>query len=92
MRIRVINPNTTAAMTATIATAAREAGGAGTEIDAVTSTTGPVSIEGYYDEACACPACSKEIRQARPRGPTPTSSPASMIPASTPRGSSRPHR
>ena len=51
MHIRVINPNSTAAMTETIAKAAREAAGAGTEIDAVTSTSGPVSIEGYYDEA-----------------------------------------
>jgi allantoin racemase len=63
MRIRVINPNTTAAMTETIATAAREAAGAGTEIEAVTSSTGPVSIEGYYDEALCLPGLLKEVRR-----------------------------
>ncbi|MGE0850884.1 MAG: aspartate/glutamate racemase family protein [Hyphomicrobiaceae bacterium] len=63
MRIRVINPNTTAAMTETIARAAREAAAAGTEIDAVTSPTGPVSIEGYYDEALSLPSLLMEIRK-----------------------------
>jgi allantoin racemase len=63
MRIRVINPNTTAAMTETIARAAREAAAAGTEIDAVTSPTGPVSIEGYYDEALSLPGLLMEIRK-----------------------------
>jgi allantoin racemase len=62
MRIRVINPNTTAAMTETIARAAREAAAAGTVIDAVTSSTGPVSIEGYYDEALSLPGLLIEIR------------------------------
>jgi allantoin racemase len=62
MRIRVINPNTTAAMTRTIETAAREAAASGTEIEAVTSSTGPVSIEGYYDEALCLPGLLKEIR------------------------------
>ena len=68
MRIRVINPNTTAAMTATIAAAAREAAAAGTEIDAVTSTTGPVSIEGYYDEALCLPGLLMEIRKGETAG------------------------
>jgi allantoin racemase len=68
MRISVINPNTTAAMTATIAKAAREAVAAGTEIDAVTSTTGPVSIEGYYDEALCLPGLLMEIRKGEAAG------------------------
>ncbi len=61
MRIRVINPNTTAAMTETIGRAAREAASAGTIIEAVTSPTGPVSIEGYYDEALSLPGLLIEI-------------------------------
>jgi allantoin racemase len=61
MRIRVVNPNTTAAMTATIEKAAREAAAPGTAIEAVTSRTGPVSIEGYYDEALCLPGLLKEI-------------------------------
>ncbi|MFI4998000.1 MAG: aspartate/glutamate racemase family protein, partial [Hyphomicrobiales bacterium] len=55
MKILVVNPNTTAAMTATITAAARAAAAPGTEIVAVTSQMGPASIEGYYDEALSLP-------------------------------------
>jgi allantoin racemase len=68
VRIRVVNPNTTATMTATIARAAQEAAAAGTEIDAVTSSTGPVSIEGYYDEALCLPGLLMEIRKGEAAG------------------------
>jgi allantoin racemase len=68
MRIRVINPNTTAAMTATIGKAAMEAAAAGTEIEAVTSSTGPVSIEGYYDEALCLPGLLMEISKGEAAG------------------------
>ena len=68
MRIRIINPNTTVSMTETIARAAREAAAAGTEIDAVTSSTGPVSIEGYYDEALSLPGLLIEIRRGEALG------------------------
>src|SRR5687768_11135525 len=68
MRIRVINPNTTAAMTATIGKAAEEVAAAGTEIEAVTSSTGPVSIEGYYDEALCLPGLLMEIRKGEAAG------------------------
>jgi allantoin racemase len=61
MRILVVNPNTTASMTATIAGAARLAANPGTEILPVTSSMGPVSIEGYYDEAFALPGLLLEI-------------------------------
>ncbi|TIT15086.1 MAG: aspartate/glutamate racemase family protein [Mesorhizobium sp.] len=61
MQILVANPNTTASMTETIAAAARLVAGAGTDIVAVTSTMGPVSIEGYYDEALAVPGLLVEI-------------------------------
>jgi allantoin racemase len=61
MRILVINPNTTASMTATIADSARRVAGRETEIVAVTSSMGPVSIEGYYDEVFAIPGLLKEI-------------------------------
>ena len=68
MLIRVINPNTTAAMTATIGRAATEAASVGTEIAAVTSSTGPVSIEGYYDEALCLPGLLMEIRKGEALG------------------------
>ncbi len=54
-RILIVNPNTTVTMTETIAAAARAVASPGTEIAAVTSAIGPVSIEGYYDEAFAVP-------------------------------------
>ncbi|ESX09320.1 aspartate/glutamate racemase family protein [Mesorhizobium sp. M0179] len=61
MQILVVNPNTTASMTETIAAAARAVAGAGTEVIAVTSSMGPASIEGYYDEALAVPGLLMEI-------------------------------
>src|ERR1700754_4275844 len=54
-KILIVNPNTTASMTATIAEAARAVAAPGTEIMAVTSAMGPASIEGFYDEAFAVP-------------------------------------
>ena len=55
MRLLVINPNSTASMTEKIGTAARAAASEGTEIIAVNPPGGPVSIEGYYDEALSVP-------------------------------------
>lgn len=67
-RILVVNPNTTASMTATIAAAARGVAAPSTEIIPVTSSMGPVSIEGYYDEAFALPGLLKAIAQAERDG------------------------
>jgi allantoin racemase len=61
VRILVVNPNTTAAMTAKIAAAARAAAGPGTDIIAVNPKMGPASIEGYYDEALSLPGLLAEI-------------------------------
>src|SRR5580700_3408103 len=61
MRILVVNPNTTAAMTEKIGHAARAAASAETEIIAVNPADGPVSIEGYYDEAFSVPGLLAEI-------------------------------
>src|SRR3954464_4574167 len=55
VKILIVNPNTTTSMTKTIADAARAVAAAGTEISDVTSSMGPVSIEGFYDEAFAVP-------------------------------------
>lgn len=63
MRILVVNPNTTASMTATIEAAALRVAGGSTVIEAVTSSMGPASIEGYYDEALAVPGLLKEIER-----------------------------
>lgn len=68
MKIAVINPNTTASMTATIADAARRVAHPETEVLAITSSMGPVSIEGYYDEVFAVPGLLVEIAKAEREG------------------------
>ena len=62
MRLLVINPNTTASMTEKIGIAARRAATPGTEIVATNPPQGPVSIEGYYDEALAVPGILQTMR------------------------------
>src|ERR1700682_6539615 len=62
-KILLVNPNTTAAMTETIAAAARAVAAPGTEISAVTSPMGPASIEGFYDEAFAVPGLIRALLQ-----------------------------
>jgi allantoin racemase len=63
MRILVVNPNTTASMTAKIGAAAAAAAAGGTEIVAVQPEFGPASIEGYVDEAFSVPGLIEEIRK-----------------------------
>lgn len=63
MNILVINPNTTATMTEHIGKAARAAASAGTQITAVNPEHGPVSIEGYFDEAMSLAGLLDTIRR-----------------------------
>ena len=63
MRLLVVNPNTTASMTRKIGAAATRAAVPGTEIVAVNPRTGPVSIEGYFDEAFSVPGLIDEIQR-----------------------------
>ncbi|HTF73492.1 MAG TPA: aspartate/glutamate racemase family protein [Bradyrhizobium sp.] len=60
----IVNPNTTASMTQTIGAAARAVAAPGTEIVAVTSSMGPASIEGFYDEAFAVPGLIRALLEA----------------------------
>ena len=60
-KILIVNPNTTASMTHTINAAARAVAAPGTEIVAVTSSMGPASIEGFYDEAFAVPGLIRAL-------------------------------
>lgn len=69
MKILLVNPNTTATMTRTIADAARAVAGAGTEILAVQPSFGPVSIESHYDEAFAAAGVAEQARLAAPSRP-----------------------
>lgn len=68
MEILVVNPNTTASMTEKIRAAAAAAASPGTRITAVNPSTGPESIEGYYDEALAVPGLLVEIGRGEARG------------------------
>ncbi|RRE02864.1 Asp/Glu racemase [Mycobacteroides abscessus subsp. massiliense] len=68
MRIRVINPNTTEAMTKSIAAAAQSAAWAQTSVTAVNPSMGPASIESHYDEALSVPGILAEIRRAESEG------------------------
>lgn len=51
MKLKLINPNTTASMTELMGTVARTVAAPDTEIVLATSRSGAVSIEGHYDEA-----------------------------------------
>ncbi|MBB6508885.1 allantoin racemase [Rhizobium soli] len=68
MRILIVNPNTTASMTATVADSAARVANSGTQIHAVTSSMGPVSIEGYYDEVFAVPGLLVELAKGEKAG------------------------
>ncbi|MFT6981066.1 MAG: allantoin racemase [Marinobacter psychrophilus] len=61
MHIRVINPNTTQAMTDTIGTAARAVASPGTRITASQPDSGPVSIESHFDEAVSVIGVIEEV-------------------------------
>ncbi|WP_288466634.1 aspartate/glutamate racemase family protein [uncultured Curtobacterium sp.] len=61
MRIRVVNPNTTVAMTETIGRAAAAVADPGTLVEAVTPTMGPASIESHYEEALAVPGLLEQV-------------------------------
>lgn len=63
MKIKVINPNTTASMTEKIGNAAQAVANPGTEIIATSPSMGPVSIEGHYDEALAVVGLLEEVRK-----------------------------
>ena len=55
MRLALVNPNTTAGMTATCVAAAEAVTAPGTVLVGLTPADGPASIEGPYDEAFALP-------------------------------------
>lgn len=61
MHIRVINPNTTSAMTQTIGEAAQKVASAGTRITATQPKSGPVSIESHFDEAISAVGVVDEV-------------------------------
>ncbi|GAA4685875.1 aspartate/glutamate racemase family protein [Frondihabitans cladoniiphilus] len=61
MRIRLVNPNTTESMTATIGRSAAAVAGPLTLVEAVNPTMGPASIESHYEEALAVPGLLEQV-------------------------------
>lgn len=68
MHIRLINPNTTASMTAKIGTSAKGVAAMGTQVSATQPDAGPVSIESHFDEAIAAVGVLEEIRRGEQEG------------------------
>jgi allantoin racemase len=68
MRLNIVNPNTTAAMTETIAAAAARAARPDTVIRAVSSAFGPASIDGASDDAFAVPGLLEQIKAGEAEG------------------------
>ena len=68
MHIRLINPNSTASMTAQALDSALRVKQLGTQVSAVNPTDTPVSIEGGADEAAAVPGMLAEIRKGETLG------------------------
>jgi allantoin racemase len=68
VKIKIINPNTTASMTLKMGEVARAIAAPSTEIIACNPKTGLASIEGHFDEAMSVPGILAEIRQGEADG------------------------
>ena len=64
MKLLLINPNSSAAMTAGIAAAARQVAAPGTQVVAVQPSFGPASIEGHYDDVFGAAGVAEQVRLA----------------------------
>ena len=69
MRLLLINPNTTASMTAAIGATATTVAGSDTVVEAVNPAVGPASIENDDDERRCVPGLLDEVRTAAERPP-----------------------
>jgi len=67
MRLKVINPNTSLEMTASIRAIALAHVSPGTEVITTCPEAGPVSIESYYDEYLAIPHVMAEVQRDQSR-------------------------
>jgi allantoin racemase len=59
--VKVVNPNTSADMTALVERSAKAVAGPGTTVVAVSPAMGPESIESHYDEALSVPGLLAEV-------------------------------
>jgi allantoin racemase len=65
MKLLLINPNTSAAMTHAMAEAARGVAAPGTVIEGRQPSFGPASIEGHYDEVFGAAGVAEQLRLAQ---------------------------
>jgi allantoin racemase len=68
MKILILNPNTTAAMTASMLEAAKDVAAPGSQVDGSHPRFGPASIEGFYEEAVSALGVVDEIRRGEQAG------------------------
>lgn len=68
MKIFVVNPNTSAAMTAKIGAAAQAVAAAGTLIEAVNPSFGAASIEDHHDDVWAAAGVTEQVRAGEAAG------------------------
>jgi allantoin racemase len=68
MRVKVVNPNTSTAMTRDIHRAALTVAAPGTTVEAVSPEMGPASIESHYDEALSVPGILTEVARGEASG------------------------
>ncbi|MFB6720850.1 aspartate/glutamate racemase family protein [Kribbella sp. NPDC056345] len=68
MRLKIINPNSTASMTAKIGRCARAVAGEGVIIEATNPRKGPPAIESHTDAALAVPGVLEEIASGEAAG------------------------
>lgn len=68
MKIRVVNPNTSAAMTAAIGAAAAAVAAPGTVVEAVHPSFGAPSIEGHHDDVWAAAGVTEQVRAGEAAG------------------------
>lgn len=68
MKIHLVNPNTSASMTAKIAEAARAVAAPGTAVVATQPSFGAPSIEGHHDDVWAAAGVTEQVRAAEANG------------------------
>lgn len=68
MKILVVNPNTSAAMTARIGAAAAAVAAPGTAVDAVNPSFGAPSIEDHHDDVWAAAGVLEQVRRGQAEG------------------------
>ena len=68
MRLLLVNPNTSAAMTAGLTDSARAVAAPGTVVVGRRSSFGPASIEGHYDEVFGAAGVAEQVRLAQGEG------------------------